>query len=197
MKFKSILALSLIVAVLSSCSEQRMAKKLSGDWWPIHASGSYEDNVFSAKWDGDLDDHGSLVVQYKSKTQEGKIYNKTIYYSALSFTKDARKNDAVRYISLRNLYEISRSGYMKYYIEDGKIYLEKANEEGKGSGEYMEGQDISFPNDYTLKIGNVTYESYAHYNERTHASRTYDDFSFLPDFSPVGLFEAIIPRIEE
>ena len=86
---------------------------------------------------------------------------------------------------------------MKYYIEDGKIYLEKANEEGKGSGEYMEGQDISFPNDYTLKIGNVTYESYAHYNERTHASRTYDDFSFLPDFSPVGLFEAIIPRIEE
>ena len=173
MKLKTILLISMAAVVLTSCGG-KLEKNLKGDWWPIHASGSYETQFFTAQWDGDLDDHGGISVVYKSKDQGGATYTDTRYYPAVSFTTDARKKDKVRFISLR--YEITRSDYLDYRLEDGKIYFEKQDSDGKGTGEFMEAQDIRFVNDHTLKIGNVTYESYAHYKER-HRGLT---FQLLP-----------------
>ena len=152
--------------VLSSCSEDiRITKNLYDDWWPVRASGTYESNYYKASWDGNLDKRGGIVVLFVNKTNPSLNYEDTQYYPALSFNKT---KETFCYVYIQNRSDVQSSKDLKFYVEDGKIYFEKMKDNGRGSGEYLEGLDIAFQGDNIVKIGNVTYERYSYY--KTHAS---------------------------
>lgn len=159
MKHKSLLFLSVlyILLLLPSCGDLKQVRDLYDDWWPVRASGSAENDYFSASWDGDLGIHGDIVVKYVDKTDPRLFYEETRYYPALSFSK---KEKAYCTISIQSLGNRQTGKYMKFKVEDGKIYFEKPNKSGRGSGEFDDGQDLTFLSDDRVKIGNVTYERY-------------------------------------
>ena len=160
MHCKPVLFLSLIASflLLSACSEDfKTTKNLYTDWWPVHASGSSESDLFSATWDGDLDKHGSIEVTFKHKTDPSVTYTQTINYKALSFSKSKEK---FCYVDLNDQYAASK--YLSFYIEDGNIFMEKLDQNGK----YDDGKPIKFQDENILKIGNVTYHKYSYYKEK-------------------------------
>ena len=142
MHFKTfnLLAVLLAVLFLSSCADTSIKRQLYDDWWPIHATGTFDDGYFTASWDSDLGARGGLFITFTNKTDPSLKYDDVWYFDALSFAKDRK---TFQYISIRNLdYETSRA--LKYYIKDKKIYFEIKNEAGRGTGEYGEGKDIKF-----------------------------------------------------
>ena len=190
MKTKSFIALAgILLFVLTSCGEQQsFTKKITGDWWPVHASGSIDNDVFSAKWDGALGEHGDIEVKYISKSDPSRVVKQVVFYPALSFGKDSRKNDAMRYLDIRSLYDIKAGKYLKYKASDGKIYIEKTNENGTPTGEFDDGHPYSFPDKNTLKIDNVTYQSYSYYKE-THPRNPVTEISDDSGLIPVMVYE--------
>ena len=151
--YKKILTLCSILIgliVFSSCSEDlRITKNLYDDWWPVHASGSFDSDYFTASWDGDLDKHGLIEVTYVSKTNPSLNYKEFKSYPALSFNK---KKETFCYYYIQNLSNITSSKDLKFYVKDKMIYLEKMTDTGRGSGSYLEGRSISFQGDDILKI---------------------------------------------
>jgi len=153
----------LAIILLSSCSEDvKITRKLSEDWWPIHASGSVTGDYFSATWDADLDGYGKVDVTYYDNTTPSIFYVESKYYNALSFEDDGKN---FRYIDISTNDPVA-GRFLRYYVKDKKIYFELPNDTGRGSGDYDEGQDISFQGDDILKIGNVTYERFSVYYEK-------------------------------
>lgn len=169
MHFKTFNLLAILSAVLflSSCADTTIKRNLADDWWPIHATGTFDDGYFTASWDSDLGARGGLFITFTNKTDPSLKYDDVWYFDALSFAKDHK---TFQYISIRNLdYETSRA--LKYYIKDKKIYFEIKNEAGRGTGEYGEGKDIKFLDDDRVLIDGVTYERYEAHVRRLAAEK--------------------------
>lgn len=161
----------LATILLSACSEDtQITRKLTEDWWPIHASGNVSGDYFSAQWDADLDGYGKVNVTYYDNTDPSIYYVESKYYDALSFEDDGKN---FRYIDISTNSPVA-GRYLRYYVKDKKIYFELPNETGRGSGDYDEGQDIAFQGKDILKIGNVTYERFTVYYEKHLKSNNSD-----------------------
>ena len=109
MHFKTfnLLAVLLAVLFLSSCADTSIKRQLYDDWWPIHATGTFDDGYFTASWDSDLGARGGLFITFTNKTDPSLKYDDVWYFDALSFAKDHK---TFQYISIRNLdYETSRA----------------------------------------------------------------------------------------
>ncbi|MBR1538753.1 MAG: hypothetical protein IJ636_04525 [Bacteroidales bacterium] len=175
--FKLLAALAALL-VLGSCQDTSIKRNLYDDWWPIHAKGSYDDGNFTAKWDGDLGARGGLLITFTNKKDPSLQYTDVWYFNALSFANDRK---TFKYITIKNLdYESSRS--LNYEVKGGKIYFEKMNEAGRGTGEFDEGKDIKFLTDVTVQIDEVTYERYSSYRAR----KLLDKDESLPPLAPDG-----------
>lgn len=172
-----------VLLLAASCSpDTKMTKNLYDDWWPVHASGSQENEFFRASWNGDLDANGGIAVTFTDKNNPSISYTQTFYYKALSFKKD-RKH--FTYIDISSL-DYTASKLLQFYIKDQKIYFEKTNEAGRGSGEYEEGRDIAFVNNDHVTIGSVTYERFSVYYE---AHRPYGSSEVILTEIPVSVYE--------
>ena len=188
MRIKLLLVSFLSIALLAACSEQQsFTKKIAGDWWPVHATGSYEDAIVTAHWDGQLGDHGEIEVTYSSKTNPSLTVKKTVFYPALSFGKDNRKNDAVRTVDLSSR-DLIASKYLKYKAEDGIFYLEKTNENGTPTGEFDEGRPYKFIGNDQLQLGNVTYMEYGAYR-KSHTSNSIVKMSDDSGLLPISIYQ--------
>lgn len=162
MKSFKLLALLSALLLLGGCADMKMTRDLYDDWWPIHATGSFDNGHFTANYDSDLGARGGLIITFTNKADPSMQYTDTWYFNALSFDKN-RKN--FKYITIKNLqYESSRQ--LEYYIKDKKIYFEIMDEAGRGTGEYEKGKDIKFIGDDRVLIDGVTYERYAAYRLR-------------------------------
>lgn len=190
MKIKSLFVLAMVsLVLLSSCDEQKQfSKKITGDWWPVHAIGSIENDKYTASWDGDLDEHGSIEVSLVSRSNSTLVIKQKVYYTALRFEKDTRKRDAFRYLDIRSLANIVAGKSLKYQIEDSKIYFETTNENGTPTGQFDEGHPYSFKDSNTLKIGDVTYQAYKYYKE-THPYNPVTEISDDSGLIPVMVYE--------
>ena len=167
---KSFLLLAMIAGIfaLASCSDMRITKNLYDDWWPIHASGTWENDYYKATWDGDLDKYGGILIKFVHKTDPSLNYEMTRYYPALIFKK---KPDTFCYAYIQNPREIETSKQLKFYVEDGMIFMETMNDAGRGSGQYAE-HPISFQGKDLVKIDNVTYQRYSVYRAEHPTSTT-------------------------
>ena len=166
MRSKLTLFLLLLTCLAAgSCSDTSMTRNLYDDWWPIHATGSRENESFRAQWDGDLNSNGAIEVTYVSKANPSLAYTDLIYFNALSFNSDKK---TFRYAYINSM-EITFSKALKYYIEKKIIYFEKMNNLGRGSGEYDSGKDLSFIDKDHVKIGGITYERFSVYYESHRA----------------------------
>lgn len=164
MHFKTFNLFAALAALLllGSCQDTDIKRNLYDDWWPIHATGSYDDGYFTARWDSDLGARGGLAITFTSKTDPSYQYTDIWFFDALSFASDRK---TFQYISIKNLeYESSRS--LKYYVKDGKIFFEIMNDAGRGTGEYEEGKEVKFLTNETMLIDGVTYERYAAHRRR-------------------------------
>ncbi|MBR0223816.1 MAG: hypothetical protein IJL93_06025 [Bacteroidales bacterium] len=189
MKTKSVYFFSLLASLLlfSSCSDMKQRNDLYGDWWPVHASGSADNEKFTAKWDGDLGIHGDIVIKFVNKNNADLSYEETRYYSALSFSK---KRKAFCTISLKSLGEMKSSSYRKFEVKDGKLYFEKTNSNGKGTGEFGDGQDLSFINEDVIRVGNVKYERFAYFkNKHPEVFKPFAEMGFDLETIPVLFVE--------
>ena len=174
------LAAALLMA--ASCEDSKTVKNLYDDWWPVHASGSQENDYFKASWDGDLNSNGGIDVTFVDKTNPSIRYTQTIYYKALSFKKDHKH---FTYINISSK-DYTASKLLLFYVKDKQIFFEKMTDSGRGSGEYEDGKDISFVNNDHVKIGNVTYERFSVYYE---AHRPYGDKSGILTEIPITSYE--------
>jgi len=165
----------------ASCADNTTVKNLYDDWWPIHASGSQETEYFKAQWNGDLNSNGGIEVTFVDKTNPNLSYTKTVYYEALSFKKD-RKH--FTYIDISSN-DYTSSKQLLFYVKDSKIYFEKPNGAGRGSGEYEEGQDIKFQDKDHVKIGDVIYERFSVYYQ---AHRPYGSTEVMLTEIPVSVY---------
>ena len=173
-KFFLLIPMFCCLLVFSSCVDTKTTKNLYDDWWPIHASGSFSSEYFKASWDGDLNKHGGIEVTYQSTTNPALNYKEDIYYPALKFSK---KQKGFCYISLKDLLNITASKYLKFYVKDGQVFLEKVNDAGRGTGEYQEGKTVTFQGDDIVKIGDVTYQRYSAYRQAHKLSTSSDDLA--------------------
>ena len=85
MKTKTLIALAscfLLMAAVSCSEQQSFTQKITGDWWPVHASGSIDNEVFSASWDGDLGERGEIQITMVSKSDPSRIVTSMKYYPA-------------------------------------------------------------------------------------------------------------------
>ena len=174
--------LAAALLMTASCADNTTVKNLYDDWWPVHASGSQENEYFKAQWDGDLNANGGIDVTFVDKTNPSIRYTQTIYYKALSFKKDHKH---FTYIDVSSR-DYPSSKLLLFYVKDSQIYFEKMNDAGRGSGEYEEGKDINFTNKDHVKIGNVTYERFSVYYE---AHRPYGSKEALLTKIPVSVYE--------
>ena len=147
--------------MFSACSEDsRMTKNLYDDWWPVHATGSIDNDPFSAKWDTDVNPYGNVTVEFKHKSNPDLHYTQVFNYPALSFDK---KKETFKYYYLNEHYRASTT--LKFYVKDGNLYLEKINPDTqRGSGAY-DSKPLSFIDKNTLKLGDVTYQRYSEYKK--------------------------------
>lgn len=60
--------LAATLLMTASCDDSKTVKNLYDDWWPVHASGSQENDYFKATWDGDLNSNGGIEVTFVDKT---------------------------------------------------------------------------------------------------------------------------------
>lgn len=174
--------LAATLLMTASCDDSRTVKNLYDDWWPVHASGSQENDYFKATWDGDLNSNGGIEVTFVDKTNPTIHYTQMIYYKALSFKKDHKH---FTYIDVSSM-DYTSSRQLLFYVKDKKIYFEKMNNAGRGSGEYEEGKDINFVNDDHVKIENVTYERFSVYYE---AHRPYGSKEAILTEIPIAVYE--------
>lgn len=165
MKTKSVYFFAMLSAafLLASCSDFKLQKDLYGDWWPVRASGSVDNDQFSATWDGNLGVHGDILVTYVSKKNPNLSYEDTRYYPMLSFNKSQKKFCTV---TLQSLGDMRAGRYRKFEVKGGQIFFEQANDQGKGTGEFGEGEDLTFLEDDVVKIGKVTYERYEYFKSK-------------------------------
>lgn len=178
MKAKVLFSLFLLAGVLltSSCADDfSVPNHLNDNWWPVHAQGSQETDLFTASWDGDLNPHGSIDVVFKSKKNPDITYTQPVSYKALFFQKDKKH---FVYITISSLNYV-KSRPLQYYVKDKKIFFEKMNELGRGSGEFEEGKSISSIDKDHMKIEGVTYERYSVYREKHSSSGSKE---YLPEF---------------
>lgn len=152
-----------LLLLLPSCGDLKQQKDLYGDWWPVRASGSAENEQFTAKWDGNLGIHGDIVITFVNKKNASLSYQDTYYYPMLSFSK---KEKAYCTVTLQSLGDMRASRYRKFEIKDGKLFLEKAGDYGRGTGEFGEGLDITFLEEDVVRIGDVTYERYPYFKSK-------------------------------
>lgn len=157
--------------VLASCSEAtKQTKSLYGhQWMPVHATGSYEDDYYSASWDGTLNKNGGIMVTFHNKNYPELTYEQEISYQALQFSK---KNKGFCYLDITSLYEIKKSKWLQFKIEKGLIYFEETSETGRGTGNFGEGLPIKFLDDENVKIGDVTYQDYPAWYQNHKPSST-------------------------
>jgi len=162
-RFLQLIFMVSVLLLAGSCSEDsQTVKNIYDNWWPIHSTGSIDNTYFQANWDGDLNSRGAIVITFVDKTDPDIKYTETRYYKAFEFNKD-RKHFC--YIDISS-YEYTASKQLLFYVKDGKIYFEKANEAGRGTGQYEEGKDISFPDKDHMMIDGVTYERFSVYYEK-------------------------------
>ena len=162
-RFLLFIFMAAVLILTGSCSEDsQTVKNIYDNWWPIHATGSEENTYFKASWNGDLNSSGAITITFFDKTDPGISYKETRYYKALAFNKD-RKH--FNYIDI-STYEYKSGKQLLFYVKDGKIFFEKANDAGRGTGQYEEGKDISFPDKDHMMIEGVTYERFAVYYEK-------------------------------
>ncbi len=162
-KARFVLPLLSILLLTASCGDLSLQKDLYGDWWPVHASGSRSNDVFSATWDGDLGIHGDIVVTFVNKNNSSLSFEDRLYYPMLSFSK---KRKAYCTVNIESLGDMKAGRYLKFEVKDGKVFFEKTNDTGKGTGEFGEGQDLTFLQDDVVRIGKVTYERYAYFKSK-------------------------------
>ena len=185
MKSKSIciFAFLSVLLLLPACSDVKLTNDLYDDWWPVHASGSYDDNRFTARWDGDLGIHGDIKVNYVNKNNASLSYDDVVYYPMVSFSK---KRKAFCTVTLQSLGDMRQSKYLKFEVKDGKLFYEKSDERGKGTGEFGEGQDLNFLSGDVVRIGNITYERYSYFKTRhPEIFKELAALGFDPDFLPI------------
>ena len=158
-RFASLILISASILSLVSCSQAaRQTKTLYGhQWWPIHASGQYEDERFSASWDGPLDKNGCITVRFVHKKYPELSYETELNYPALDFSKTKQ---GFCYLDISSLAEIQQGRYLKFEIKDGKIFFEETDSNGRGTGKFGEGLPIKFSDETKVQIGNVTYQEY-------------------------------------
>lgn len=162
-RFLQFFFMAAVLMLAGSCSEDSQAvKNIYDNWWPIHATGSEENTYFKANWNGDLNGQGAIVITFVDKSDPNIKYNESRYYKALAFNKD-RKH--FNYIDI-STFEYTASKQLLFYVKDGKIFFEKANDAGRGTGQYEEGKDISFPDKDHMMIDGVTYERFSVYYEK-------------------------------
>lgn len=159
MRTKPILFLALLAGLLfCSCSQDAVdTKNLYDDWWPVHATGSIQNDLFTAQWDGDLSRSGAIEVTFVSRTNPNLQYTDTRYYPAYSFRKSGKDFCTID-ISSR---DFPASRYLKFYLKGGKIFFEVPKENGTGSVTYGEGVDFRFLNDDMIQFEGVTYQRYS------------------------------------
>lgn len=164
MRTKTNLFLVFLSALLfCSCSEDlKNTKNLYDDWWPVHASGSAQNDRFTATWDGDLSRSGCITVTFVDRESPDLSYTRDLYYPAYSFKKRSKSFSTVD-ISSRD-YVSSRP--RKFYLEDGRIFFETTDGNGIGTGSYDEGHAFRFLNDDTFLLEGVTYERYSVWSAR-------------------------------
>lgn len=166
MKIKSFYLLPILSALLLSlfsCSDLKQTKNLYGEWWPVHASGNFENEQFTAKWDGDLGIHGDITVTYVNKKNAILSYDDVRYYPMICFSK---KQNAYCTITIQSLGDMRSGKYLNFEVKDGKVFYEKADERGIGTGEFDEGHELKFLGDDVVRIGGVTYERYAYFKSK-------------------------------
>lgn len=162
-RFLQFIIMAAILILAGSCSEDsQTVKNIYDNWWPIHATGSEENTYFKANWNGDLNGQGAILVTYVDKSNPDIKYKEYKYFKALAFNKD-RKH--FNYIDI-STFDYKASKQILFYVKDGKIFFEKTNDAGRGTGEYEEGKDISFPDKDHMIINGVTYERFAVYYEK-------------------------------
>ena len=184
MRFSYLVLLAFTLLLAGSCSEDsKTVKNIYDDWWPVHATGSQESAYFTAHWDGDLNDKGNIKVTFVDKTNPDIKFTETLNYKALSFKKD-RKH--FNYIDI-STNDYTASKQLLFYVKDKKIYFEKTNEAGRGTGEYEEGKDITFVNNDHMKIDGVTYERFSVYYE-AHRTTPSSQSAILTEI-PISVYE--------
>lgn len=186
MKRFSILSLTLLSAMLflSSCADMKQTKDLYDDWWPVHASGTFENDNFTAKWDGNLGVRGDILIKYVSKKNPSMSYEDKKYYPALSFSKSEKTYSTISIESLGDMHNILKG--LNFKVKGGMIYFEKANDRGKGTGELDEGRPLKFINDNTVQIGDVTYERYKYFKDKhPEVFKPYSEMGFDLDRIPI------------
>ena len=149
---------------LSSCGDLKQTRDLYDDWWPVRASGSYENEKFSAQWNGALGVHGDIVIKYVNKSNPSLFYEETKYYPAYKFSKQKKTFSTISIESLGDTHTLLRG--LKFEVKKGMIYFEKANDRGKGTGEFDEGHTLQFLDDNTVQIGDVQYQRYQYFKEQ-------------------------------
>ena len=166
MKRITLLFLALIPTLLifSSCADLRQTKDLYDNWWPVHASESFENDNFTAQWNGNLGIHGDILVKYVSKKNPSLYYEDTKYYPAYVFSKAKKTYGTISIESLGDTHSLLKG--LQFKVKDGMLYLEKPNDRGKGTGEFDEGHPLKFIDDNTVQIGGVTYERYKYFKEK-------------------------------
>lgn len=190
MKFKALLvSATVLLALLASCSEESsFNKKIPGDWWPVHASGSLETDVYTASWNGDLDEHGSIEVTYVSKSNPDITVKQRRFFPALRFGKDNRKHEAMNYLDIRNLTNIKAGKFLKYKVENGTLFIEKTDENGSPTGELDQGHPYKLVDENTLTVDQVTYQIYDYY-KKMHPYNPVVDISDDSGLIPVMEYE--------
>lgn len=163
MRYKSIFFMAILscLALFTSCVDTKLTKDLYDQWWPVHASGSFQSEYFTAKWNGALNKRGGIEVTYQSTNNPNLNYKEFVFYPAIEFSK----SKGYCTFDIKTL-DITQSKYIKFQVKDGKLYLEKTNDAGRGTGEFGEGKDISFLSENEVKIGDVTYQRYSYYREQ-------------------------------
>ena len=186
MKRFSILSLTLLSAMLflSSCADMKQTKDLYDDWWPVHASGTFENDNFTAKWDGNLGIHGDILIKFVSKKNPALSYEDTKYYPAYEFSKSKKTYSTISIESLGDMHTVLKG--LEFKVKGGMIYFEKANDRGKGTGELDEGRPLKFINDNTIQIGDVTYERYKYFKDKhPEVFKPYSEMGFDLDRIPI------------
>lgn len=163
MRYKSILFIAILscMAVFTSCVDAKLTKDLYDDWWPVHATGSFNSDYFTAQWNGALNKRGGIEVTFQSTTNPSLNYKDYVYYPALEFSK----SKGYCTFDIKTL-DVVASKYNKFQVKDGKLFLEKTNQAGRGTGEFGEGLDLTFLSENEVKIGDVTYQRYSYYREQ-------------------------------
>ena len=165
MKHLSRLFLLLVTLLTcSACADFRQTRELYDEWWPVHASGTFENEKFSAQWNGDLGIHGDIVIKYVSKNNPSLYYEGTKYYPAYQFSKKKKTFSTISIESLGDTHTLLKN--LKFQVKGGMIYFEKTNDRGKGTGEFDEGQPLKFLDDNTVQIGDVKYQRYQYFKDQ-------------------------------